>query len=95
MKTDIYLIDEEYKVAVTGLEFQIGGRILKEILPISERPTYKYQLSHYCKQEITATDVYIPGKENVPLSNKDDAKRYLLNYLKAFTSHKVVPNPLY
>lgn len=93
MKPRIYEVVKEYRVSVENLI--INARIIKAVEDENvDEERYLWEISHYCKQEANAIDVYIPD------SNWSDSlegvKYRLMSYLRAFTTkYKVIPNKSY
>lgn len=92
MDNIIYEILNEYTMTVEGLDFDIKGRVVKEINGVTGS-SYRWEISHYCKPSKNAATVYIPSTVSADTYKK--AKDLLFMYMEPFTNIAVEPNKYY
>ena len=82
----------EYKMYVDNLDFEIKGRILKNV-DESEEYIYSWEVSHFCKPSENAAGVYIPSTSRAKTIK--EAKVLLFSYMDTFTNIDVETNNYY
>jgi hypothetical protein len=84
-------IVKEYVVQVSGLDHSVKARIIKSIEGES-RHLFLAQISHYCKPDESAAEVYRPS---FLFNNFTTTETRVLDYLKNFTTIDVTVNERY
>jgi len=71
----------------------LKARIEKDLDDTNTEYPFRWEVSHFCKQEKRASEVYKPG--STLAVSEEKAESLLILYLKNFTNISVTKNPFY